>query len=390
MTRSILALTWLVFAGISVHGQSLPYNSFRPPALPPVQTNHVPPPIQDASAASDKSDLAYVQPAAATYPSTSSQFGATGEHIEYKHVHKLEISYEYATVWPRGGPYTARLYLPVPPETGNEHITGFSPGFSGSIHSDRSQRRMLATNLEQNLGDDRYYRWEVDVVGYFRQRELVPGPPAPNTPVAPTPSADDLRSTESINWNTDRFQSWLQESGLVRSSSESSAQFGRRLFDYLENHGRYDYPPSAPWNASATCNRLSTDCGGFSLVFTAACRANNIPAHLLVGQWLKTAESGHTVQLLGRQPHVYAEFFDPQIGWIPADLSSALMHVPGYKFGSDPGYFLVWHLDTDFHLSTPSNRNEHVQWIQNPSPWFSPAAEAAASGSRHSWTIRGL
>ena len=62
----------------------------------------------------------------------------------------------------------------------------------------------------------------------------------------------------------------------------------------------------------------------------------------------------------GRQAHVIAEFFDPHIGWIPEDISSLFLRVPGYAdndfFGRDPGYFFAWHTDTDFHFDTPAKR----------------------------------
>ena len=125
---------------------------------------------------------------------------------------------------------------------------------------------------------------------------------------------------------------------------------------------------------------MRTDCGGFSLIFTAACRANKIPARLLVGQCFKSHKlpNGSVELIDGRQSHVIAEFFDPHLGWIPEDISSTFLHTPGYGdlnfFGRDPGYFFTWHIDTDFHFDTPRKPNAHVQWIQNPSLWFSENA----------------
>jgi transglutaminase-like putative cysteine protease len=319
--------------------------------------------------------------------SVSTYLPQGSSHIEYKKVHRFVITYDYSTYWPSGGPHSARIYLPVPPETGNQHISSFHTNVSGDSSSDRSQRRVIAAVVHKDFGDEREFRWRVQVVGTFRQRMLVSGP-ATGYPTGNSPTRDDLRETDSINWDTATFQDWLNETGLRRTARETNLVYARRLFNYLESHGRYIYPPLTPWNASQTCNRLGTDCGGFSLVFTAACRANHVPAHLLVGQWFKTQEYGDEVVLNGRQPHVYAEFYDPQIGWIPADLSSAIMHVPGYSFGQDPVYFLVLHLDTDFHFNTPENPNELVRWIQNPSPWFSSSASYAAEVSRHSWAIQ--
>ncbi len=96
----------------------------------------------------------------------------------------------------------------------------------------------------------------------------------------------------------------------------------------------------------------------------------------------------------GRQAHVIAEFFDPQIGWIPEDISSTFLRTPGYPdlnfFGRDPGYFFAWHVDTDFHFDTPRKPDAHVQWIQNPNLWFSEDADDANDSVSHHWDIEKL
>jgi transglutaminase-like putative cysteine protease len=164
----------------------------------------------------------------------------------------------------------------------------------------------------------------------------------------------------------------------------------------LRANGRYSYPPESAWNAAAACRGLRSDCGGFSLVFAAACRANQIPARLLVGQWFKAHKlpNGSVEMIEGRQAHVIAEFFDPQIGWIPEDISSTFLKTPGYPdlnfFGRDPGFFFTWHFDTDFHFDTPQKPNAFVQWIQNPSLWFSKNASAVYDSMSHHWTVEKL
>ncbi len=142
-------------------------------------------------------------------------------------------------------------------------------------------------------------------------------------------------------------QDWLDEAGLRRHSGESAVDFGQRVYTYFRTHGAYTYPPSSAWNSAACSRRLRTDCGGFSLVFVGACRANHIPARLLVGQCFKVRRAGDGMALTGgRQAHVIAEFYDPPIGWIPEDISSQFLHVGGFSdlnfFGRDPGYFFAW------------------------------------------------
>jgi transglutaminase-like putative cysteine protease len=285
--------------------------------------------------------------------------------------------------------------LPIPPNTGSQHIEHFNSSIKGTVVMDNANppHRILTATLHHERGDSRRVDWRVEIVGQFQTRQLVDGPPTSTTPmVAPAPG-EFLASTESINWDSEDFGKWLDSSGLRRTEGESAVHFGKRVYDYFKANGRYEYPPTSAWNAAAVSRRLHTDCGGFSLVFVAACRANKIPARLLVGQCFKARkEANGSVELTGeRQTHVIAEFFDPQIGWIPEDISSLFLKMPGYAdydfFGRDPGYFFAWHFDADFHFDLPRKDNAHIQWIQNPSLWFSADADDANDSASHHWTV---
>lgn len=323
------------------------------------------------------------------------------QHLEITGSRHLRLIYDFAVVWPKGGGYSATFHLPIPTDTGTQHIEHFNSSLKGRIETDNANppHRILTATLHHAAGDDRDLHWRVEIVGTFVTRQLVDGPPIAADKASPgnlPPKGEEfLASTESINWNSDAFQSWLDLSGLRRMSHETATHYASRVFDYFKANGRYSYPPETAWNAAAACRHLRSDCGGFSIVFTAACRANKIPARLLVGQWFKTRDlPDGTLDQTGRQAHVIAEFFDPQIGWVPEDISSTLLKVPGHAdtnfFGRDPGYFFAWHVDTDFHFAVPQKADEHVQWIQNPSLWFSKNAEDASDSISHHWKLETL
>ena len=322
------------------------------------------------------------------------QITAPAKHLEITGSERLRITYDSTFVWPGGGGYTAVMDLPIPPETGGQHIESFTSSLKGQVETDAEGHRILTSTIHHGRGDERRVNWRVEITGVFQTRQLVDGSPAAGSKpvVAPKPG-EFLASTESINWKDDAFQDWLDASRLRRAGNESPAAFGERVYAYFRDHGRYTYPPVSAWTSAACCRRLRTDCGGFSLIFTAACRANRIPARLLVGQCFKArrAADGTVVLTEGRQAHVIAEFFDPQIGWIPEDISSTFLRTPGYSdlnfFGRDPGYFFAWHVDTDFHFDTPRKADAHVQWIQNPNLWFSEDADDANDTVSHHWDI---
>jgi transglutaminase-like putative cysteine protease len=325
------------------------------------------------------------------------QMVAPQKHLEITGSHRFRITYDSTFVWPGGGGYSAVMDLPIPPDTGAQHIESFNSSLKGQVETDAVGHRLLTATLHHSSGDERRVHWAVEITGIFQTRQLVDGPPEASAKpiIAPKPG-EFLASTESINWKDDAFQDWLDSSGLRRAGNESAVAFGGRVYTYFRNHGRYCYPPATAWNSAACCQSLRTDCGGFSLVFTAACRANKIPARLLVGQCFKARElPDGTVELTdGRQAHVIAEFFDPQIGWIPEDISSTFLRTPGYSdlnfFGRDPGYFFAWHFDTDFHFDTPRKPDAHIQWIQNPNLWFSEDADDANDSVSHHWDIEKL
>ncbi len=328
----------------------------------------------------------------AAWTATGAQADGAAKHLAVTGSERFRISYDSSFTWP-GGDGEAKLYLPIPPDTGNQRITGFSSSISGRTETDANGHRLIVATLHP--GGSRHVRWHVEITGVFRTRQLVDGA-APASDPPPDPGDGDwLGATESINWQDGAFQDWLSDSGLRRRSGEAAVDFGQRVYAYFLNHGRYTYPPVSAWNSAACAQRLRTDCGGFSLVFVGACRANHIPARLLVGQCFKARRAGDSVVLTGgRQAHVIAEFYDPRIGWIPEDISSTFLHVGGFGdlnfFGRDPGYFFAWHTDTDFHLDTPRKSDAHVQWIQNPNLWFSEDADDANDTVSHHWDIERL
>jgi transglutaminase-like putative cysteine protease len=320
-----------------------------------------------------------------------------GRHLEITGSERLRITYDSFFVWPGGGGCSAVMDLPVPPDTGEQHIESFTSSLQGRVQTDAAGHRVLTATIHHTRGDERRVHWRVEITGVFQTRQLVDGPPASpaKTIIAPQPG-EFLASTESINWKADPFQGWLDSSGLRRAANESPVAFGQRVYAYFKTNGRYTYPPVSAWTSAAACQRLRTDCGGFSLIFAAACRANKIPARLLVGQWFKGRRlpDGTVALTDGRQAHVITEFFDPQIGWIPEDISSTFLRTPGYSdvnfFGRDPGYFFAWHIDTDFHFDTPRKPDAHVQWIQNPNLWFSENADDANDSVSHHWDVEKL
>ena len=54
------------------------------------------------------------------------------KHIEITGSERLRITYESTFVWPGGGGYSAVMDLPIPPDTGGQHIESFTSSLKGA------------------------------------------------------------------------------------------------------------------------------------------------------------------------------------------------------------------------------------------------------------------
>jgi hypothetical protein len=91
----------------------------------------------------------------------------------------------------------------------------------------------------------------------------------------------------------------------------------KMIFDWVVNNIRYEFPDPESRGAAKAFARRSGDCGEFSVVFCALCRAEGIPARTVTACW--PFGGGH----------VWAEALIPPYGWVPADTSMAAMFIPG-------------------------------------------------------------
>jgi tetratricopeptide (TPR) repeat protein len=90
-----------------------------------------------------------------------------------------------------------------------------------------------------------------------------------------------------------------------------------KIFDWVIYYVRYEFPDYESRGAAKSFARMSGDCGEFSFVFCALCRAEGIPARTVTCCW--PFGGGH----------VWAEVLIPPYGWVPADTSVAAMFIPG-------------------------------------------------------------
>jgi transglutaminase-like putative cysteine protease len=95
----------------------------------------------------------------------------------------------------------------------------------------------------------------------------------------------------------------------------------RALYDYTLANMKYDKTGTG-WGRGDTlwaCDAKRGNCTDFHSLFISMARSQKIPARFEIGFPLPAGK--HEAQIPGY--HCWAEFYDPQHGWVPVDISEA-------------------------------------------------------------------
>lgn len=144
----------------------------------------------------------------------------------------------------------------------------------------------------------------------FTRSEVVTDVDPSNIEPYDTASEEFKRYTKSEPWIelTDEIKAKAKE---VAGSETNPYNEARLIFDWVIANMLYKYPEVEERGAEKSFERLSGDCGEFSVVFCAMCRSLGIPARTVTCTWLD-------------QPgHQWAEILLPGYGWMPVDPSVA-------------------------------------------------------------------
>lgn len=204
------------------------------------------------------------------------------------------------------------------------------------------------------------FRYTVTYRATLQQRKLVPVPEGAEANKAEPLSAGEwelyLAPTEFYDFNERGFQRWLTKHDLDRLDNESTVDFAKRVFLLLYGELKYD-ATGASDQASVVCRTRKSHCGGLSSIFVATMRANGIPARWLLGCW---ADGG---------PHVMAEFYAEDIGWVPVDPAVSIYHFPGNPetalekgFGVSDGNFFTTQVDHGLEYESDTTGKLVMAW----------------------------
>jgi hypothetical protein len=231
----------------------------------------------------------------------------------------------------------------------------------------------------------------------LKSRRLVSSTGAGETPAIRGLTKEERQSalgeSAQYDFHAMPFQDWLDAQSLRRRQGEDPVAFGRRVFEVITENYAYIYKSEMDREASKVCRSEGSDCGGLSIVFVSALRANSIPARILVGRWAQSAEKGEKLGGLAYlQTHVKAEFYADHVGWVPADVSLGVKQKTDKLrfFGQDEGNFLVFHVDPDLAFTTNHFGKKTEPFLQGVNYWVTGSGSLANLTTHEDWEVRKL
>jgi len=137
----------------------------------------------------------------------------------------------------------------------------------------------------------------------------------------------------------------------VTAGQTSTLDKAQAIYDYVFSTMRYDKTGTG-WGRGDVlyaCDAKKGNCTDFHSLFIAMARSQGIPARFEIGFPLPSDKN--SVEIPGY--HCWAEFFDPQHGWIPVDISEAWKHPEkkAYFFGAHDDNRVQFTLGRDLELN---------------------------------------
>ena len=144
-----------------------------------------------------------------------------------------------------------------------------------------------------------------------------------------------------------------QLAAQVASDKSSQLDKAHAIYDYVFSNMRYDKTGTGWGHGDVlyACDAKKGNCTDFHSLFIAMARSQQIPARFEIGFPLPTDKASSEVAGY----HCWAEFFNPQNGWVPVDISEAWKHPEkkDYFFGAHDVNRVQFSIGRDLKLNPP-------------------------------------
>ena len=319
--------------------------------------------------------------------------------LDYREKQRVTGVLEYAVKCPNVVATEWIVAVPVAPELTAQKRPKTTCNLPHKVvkeKSDEAREVIVVQAPAKTAAEKTGFNLEVTYEATLYSRELKPlkaGEPRPKFAALDDPERKlYLVATTDLNFADPAFQKWLDTAKLKRGAKETDVDFARRVFEQIRGIGKYEYGGKIDRRASVVCGTGRTDCGGFSQLFTAAMRANGIPARSLFGRWAESAKPDAKIGKIEYfQWHVIAEFYADGIGWVPVDLASTVVQdkpgTPTRHFGIEHGTFLTQHIDGNLLVDSIRFGIADLQNIQQPSWWVSGGGKVDGAKTTEGWKV---
>lgn len=151
----------------------------------------------------------------------------------------------------------------------------------------------------------------------------------------------------------------------VTAGKSSTLDKARAIYDYVFDNMRYEKTGTG-WGRGDVlyaCDAKKGNCTDFHSLFISMARSQGIPSRFEIGFPLPADK--HASEIAGY--HCWAEFFDPQHGWVPVDISEAWKNPvkKDFFFGAHDTERIQFTMGRDLKLN-PSQSGEPLNYFVYP------------------------
>ena len=151
----------------------------------------------------------------------------------------------------------------------------------------------------------------------------------------------------------------------VTDGKKTELDKARAIYDYVFENMAYDKTGTG-WGRGDVLNACDTkkgNCTDFHSLFISMARSQGIPARFEIG--FPLPEDKHSGEIAGY--HCWSDFFDPEHGWVPVDISEAWQHQEkrDYFFGANDANRIEFSMGRDLKLN-PAQDGEPLNYFVYP------------------------
>ncbi len=286
------------------------------------------------------------------------------EPIVYINPQQYSVSY-VTTINNRGfNPTDVRLYLPEPSEWEAQQdleITMIEPEPTGREADPTNGNEILYWKLgrEPISGESLEFTLAFDFTAYETKTYINPEEIQPYLEDSP----EYLKYSQPEKYIESDDPLIIELASTIGDGEINPYILAGKFYDYIIENVRYELLQQGLNGAKFVLENKVGECGDYSALFIALCRASGIPARSIVGYW---AISGNN------QTHVWAEFYLENIGWIPVDVTIGQSETSSreYYFGNMDNQRVILSKGFNSPLVPTAPGNFNASILQCPFWWY--------------------